>query len=61
MKGGEEADEGARLAKLVEELSSDARYAIGGKRFRGRVTRGDAAAIASALADEVDEIGRAHV
>jgi hypothetical protein len=54
MKRDDAADDGARLARLVEQLASDARYASGNKRFPGRVTRGDAAAIAAALAEEVD-------
>ena len=46
MTGGGD-DPGARLAALVEQLSSDERYAVGNKRFPARVTRPDAAAIAA--------------
>lgn len=44
-----------RLARLVTQLDSDARYATGSRRFPGHVTRDDAVAIAGALADEFDE------
>lgn len=44
-----------RLAGLVTQLDSDARYALGSRRFPGYVTVDDSVDIAAALAVEFDE------
>lgn len=44
-----------RLASLVTKLDSDARYALGSRRFPGYVTVDDAVDIAAAFAAEFDE------
>lgn len=43
-----------RLSRLVSELASDPRYAVGARRFPLPVSDGEAVAIAEALAEEFD-------
>lgn len=43
-----------RLARLVNQLDSDARYATGSRRFPGHISGADAVAIATALSGEFD-------
>ncbi len=47
------ADE-QRLGRLVSELGADPRYATGSRRFPLHIDRGEAIAIAQALAEEFD-------
>jgi len=48
-------NDGDRLRKLVEDLASDPGYASGQRKFPWRVSLDDAAAIAEALHEQVDQ------
>src|SRR6185503_8027981 len=48
-------NDGERLRKLVEDLASDPGYASGQRKFPWRVSLDDAAAIAEALHEQVDQ------
>ncbi|MBL9004308.1 MAG: YkgJ family cysteine cluster protein [Myxococcales bacterium] len=53
-------DREQRLARIVTQLDTDARYAMGSRRFPGHVSPTDAIEIAAALADELDDGARAR-